>query len=116
MSKTNSEVCLTDKKCRPCEGGVPPLTDKQAREYLSQLRPGWELLQGAREIRKDYKFKNFKETMGFVNLVAAIAEQEGHHPDMEVSWGRCGIRLATHAIRGLSENDFILAAKIDLLG
>lgn len=109
------EVCLTDKKCKPCEGGVAPLTENQARGFMKQLRPGWELLAGGKEIRKEYRFKNFKETMGFVNLVAAVAEGEGHHPDMEVSWGKCVIRLSTHAIKGLSENDFILAAKIDAL-
>ena len=109
------EVCLTDKKCKPCEGGVPPLSESQARGFMKQLKAGWELLQGGKEIRKEYRFKNFKETMGFVNLVAAIAEGEGHHPDMEVSWGKCVIRLSTHAIKGLSENDFILAAKIDAL-
>ncbi len=111
-----TEVCLTDKKCKPCEGGVSPLNESQARGFMKQLKTGWELLQGSKEIRKEYRFKNFKETMGFVNLVAAVAEGEGHHPDMEVSWGRCVIRLSTHAIKGLSENDFIMAAKVDALG
>ena len=110
-----TEVCLTDKKCKPCEGGVPPLSESQARGFMKQLKAGWELLQGAKEIRKEYRFKNFKETMGFVNLAAAVAEGEGHHPDMEVSFRQCVIRLSTHAIKGLSENDFILAAKIDAL-
>lgn len=110
-----SEVCLIDKKCKPCEGGVEPLTESQACGFMKQLNAGWELLQRAKEIRKEYRFKNFKETMGFINLVAAVAEGEGHHPDMEVSWGKCVIRLSTHAIKGLSENDFILAAKIDAL-
>ena len=109
------EVCLTDKKCKPCEGGVSPLTESQAQEMMKQLKPGWELLKGAKEIRKEYRFKNFKETMEFVNFTADVAEREGHHPDMEVSYGKCVIRFSTHAIQGLSENDFILAAKIDSL-
>lgn len=109
------ETCLTDKKCRPCEGGVAPLAENQARGFMKQMKAGWGLLQGAKEIRKEYRFKNFKEAMGFANLVTAVAEGEGHHPDMEVSWGKCVIRLSTHAIKGLSENDFILAAKIDAL-
>ena len=109
------EICLIDKKCKPCEGGAPVLTESQAKAFMKQLKPGWELTPGAKEIRKGYRFKNFKETMGFVNLAAAVAESEGHHPDMEVSWGLCGVRLSTHAIQGLSENDFILAAKIDAL-
>lgn len=110
-----TDECLTDKKCRPCEGGIPPLAEREARDLMKQLKTEWELLAQAKEIAKEYRFKNFKETMGFVNLVAAIAEGEGHHPDMEVSWGKCRIRLSTHAIKGLSENDFILAAKIDAL-
>ncbi len=110
-----SEIRLSEKKCQPCEGGIPPLTNDQAEGFLRRLKSGWELLSGAKEIRREYKFKNFKETMGFVNLVAAVAEKEGHHPDMEVSWGKCVIRLSTHAIKGLSENDFILAAKIDAI-
>jgi 4a-hydroxytetrahydrobiopterin dehydratase len=110
-----TEACLIDKKCKPCEGGVAPLTESQARGFMKQLKADWELLEGGKEIRKGYRFKNFKETMEFVNLVAAVAEGEGHHPDMEVSWGKCVIRLSTHAIKGLSENDFILAAKIDVL-
>ncbi|MBI1976569.1 MAG: 4a-hydroxytetrahydrobiopterin dehydratase [Candidatus Omnitrophica bacterium] len=110
-----AEIRLSEKKCQPCEGGIPPLTNDQAEDFLRRLKSGWELLSGAREIRREYKFKNFKETMGFVNLAAAVAEKEGHHPDMEVSWGKCVIRLSTHAIKGLSENDFILAAKIDAI-
>lgn len=109
------EIRLTDKKCKPCEGGVTPLIESQARAFLKQLKAGWEVSPGATGITKEYRFKNFRETMGFVNLVAAVAEGEGHHPDMEVSWGKCVIRLSTHAIKGLSENDFILAAKIDKL-
>ena len=98
---TMTDVCLTEKKCQPCEGGVPPLIEAQARDLMKQLKTGWELLPGAKEIAKEYRFKDFKATMGFVNFVAAIAEEEGHHPDMEVSWGKCRIRLSTHAINGL---------------
>ena len=101
---------LTLKKCRPCEGSTPPLSLKKAKEYLKKLKD-WAL--EGRRITKKFKFKNFKETMIFVNKVADLAEQEGHHPDMEVSYGYAIINLTTHAINGLSENDFILAAKID---
>jgi len=101
---------LTQKVCKTCEGGTPPLTIKQAEEYLKQA-PGWTI-EGKRITRK-FTFKDFKETMIFVNKVADLAEQEGHHPDMEVSYGHAIINFTTRAINGLSENDFILAAKIN---
>ena len=101
---------LTQKTCKACEGGVPPLTEDQAEEYLKQT-PGWTLKDNA--ISKKFEFENFKETMIFVNKVADIAEQEGHHPDMKVSYSNVVIDLTTHSIKGLSENDFILAAKIN---
>ncbi len=108
MNKTE----LMRKRCKPCEGDVPPLTMPQSEEYLKQAR-GWTL-EGKR-ITKKFTFKNFKETMKFVNKVADLAEREGHHPDMEVSYGYVIINLTTHAINGLSENDFILAVKINQL-
>jgi 4a-hydroxytetrahydrobiopterin dehydratase len=106
---------LAQKKCVPCEGGVPPLTPEQAGELLKQLSPEWMLVDGGRLLARSFTFKNFKQTMVFVNRVADIAEAEGHHPDLTVGYGTLGVELTTHAIDGLSENDFILAAKIDAL-
>jgi 4a-hydroxytetrahydrobiopterin dehydratase len=105
---------LTDKKCVPCEGGVEPLSRGQAEELLEQLS-GWTLSDDAKSLHREWKFRNFFHTMSFVNAVAHIANAEDHHPDMEVGWGYCRIKYATHAINGLSENDFICAAKVDAL-
>jgi len=103
---------LTEKHCIPCEGDTIPLTIRQAEEYLAQA-PGWELRKDAEAIAREWKFKNFKEAMAFVNSVASLAESEGHHPDIHVSYNRVQLELSTHAIGGLSGNDFILAAKLD---
>jgi len=105
---------LTDKKCVPCEGGVPPLSHGEAEKLLGELHE-WKIREDAKQISKEFTFKNFVEALAFANKVGEIAEEEGHHPDMHVSWGRVGIDLSTHAAHGLSENDFILAAKIDAL-
>jgi 4a-hydroxytetrahydrobiopterin dehydratase len=101
---------LKDKKCVPCEGGTPPFTEKQAKKYFFQVK-GWEL--EGKSIKKRFKFKDFAEAMKFVNKVAKIAEKEDHHPDILINYNRVKLELSTHAIGGLSENDFILAAKID---
>lgn len=104
---------LTLKKCVPCEGGMPPFTEAEVNRYISQI-PNWEVLD-FKKIRREFKFKDFKEAIAFVNRVADIAEAEGHHPDILVyQWNKVRIELSTHAIGGLSENDFILAAKINL--
>lgn len=104
---------LAKKKCVPCEGNVPPLTYDAANKLLSELDKEWMIVDDAHLLTKHFAFKDFKETMTFVNKVADIAEGEGHHPDMTVTYGGVTIELMTHAIGGLSENDFILAAKID---
>lgn len=106
---------LSDKRCIPCEGDVDPLTQEQAEKLMSELNEEWQLVDGGGLLARGFHFPNFKKTMEFVNKVAAIAEEEQHHPDMTVSYGDVGIELMTHAIGGLSENDFILAAKIDEL-
>ena len=106
---------LSQKKCVPCEGGVPVLSPKEAQHYLKQLQPGWSINSASTEIRREYAFKDFYRTMSFVNAVAHIANREDHHPDLEVGYNYCRIRYSTHAIKGLSENDFICAAKIDAL-
>ena len=105
---------LSEKKCVPCEGGVPPLDSRQIAEIKKQISSDWTVLENSR-IKKKYLFVNFKHTMEFVNKVASLAEAEGHHPEMHVSYGEVEIELWTHAIKGLSENDFIMAAKIDKL-
>lgn len=103
---------LSKERCLPCEGGVKPLSEEEAKKLLQQI-PQWQLNQQTTEIRRDFKFKNFYETMAFVNAIAWIANQQDHHPDLEVGYNYCHIRYNTHAIKGLSQNDFICAAKID---
>ena len=105
---------LTEKKCVPCEGGVSKLSMEQARKLASQIKD-WQLDEDKQEICKQYAFKNFYKTMAFVNAVAFIANQENHHPDMCVGYNYCNLTLKTHAVSGLTENDFIVAAKIDQL-
>jgi 4a-hydroxytetrahydrobiopterin dehydratase len=104
---------LAKRKCKPCEGNVPPLPPDKAQAMMSELDSEWMLLDDGRLIAKSFHFKDFVENMAFVNKVAAIAEEEGHHPDMTISYADLTIELMTHAIGGLSENDYILAAKID---
>lgn len=103
---------LTEKKCVPCEGGVPPLNPQEIEELKKQISSDWKVLENFK-IRKDYFFVNYRHTMEFVNKVARLAEEEGHHPVMHVYYAEVDIELWTHAINGLSENDFIMAAKID---
>lgn len=101
-----------EKHCMPCEGGIPPMPKKQAMGLLQEIT-GWKL-QG-NKIVKYLKFKDFKEALFFVNAVAEIAETEGHHPDIFIHWNKVKLELWTHAVNGLSENDFILAHKINQL-
>lgn len=103
---------LTESKCKPCEGGVPKLTPEEITEYKRQINADWKVINNNR-ITKTFSFVNFKHTMNFVNKLADLAEEEGHHPVMHVQYAKLDIDLWTHAIDGLSENDFILAAKID---
>jgi 4a-hydroxytetrahydrobiopterin dehydratase len=103
---------LARKKCVPCEGGVAPLSPEQVKPLLKGLA-GWALDGGM--ISRTYKFKNYYETMAFVNAAAWVSHREDHHPDLVVKWGECKVSYVTHAINGLSENDFICAAKLDAL-
>jgi len=105
---------LAQKSCTPCRGGVPPLDAEAARRLLANV-PGWELLDEARKIQRGYRFTNFKEALAFVGHVGALAEAEDHHPDIAFGWGYATVSLQTKKIKGLHENDFILAAKIDQL-
>jgi 4a-hydroxytetrahydrobiopterin dehydratase len=101
---------LTARRCKPCEGGVAPLTPDEVGILLRQLK-NWEYSDGL--IVKTYSFKNYYETMAFVNATAWISHREDHHPDLMVGYNKCRVEYHTHAIGGLSENDFICAAKID---
>ena len=115
MSSSTDET-LVNKACVPCHGGISALTRPQAEKLLGQLADkGWEIIEDGKAIRREFKFPDFYRTMSFVNAVAHIANREDHHPDIECGWGYCRIRYQTHAIGGLHENDFICAAKIDLL-
>jgi len=103
---------LAQKKCKPWEGGVAPLTATETASLLKGL-PGWSLIDG--KLSKTYGFRNYHETMAFVNATAWISHREDHHPDLAVGYNQCRVDYITHAINGLSENDFICAAKIDAL-
>ena len=104
---------LSKKKCKPCEGGIAPLDQNEVAEYKKHIRDDWKVTEN--KISKEYLFVNYKHTLDFVNKVANLAEEEGHHPVIHVYYGRVLIELWTFAINGLSENDFILASKIDKL-
>ncbi len=106
---------LTQKKCEPCEGGTKPFNAREIEVYMSYLKTPWAVTEDSKKIEQKFKFKDFAEAMKFVNKVADLAESEGHHPDIKISYDRVKIELWTHAIGGLSVNDFILASKIDLL-
>lgn len=103
---------LAAKRCVPCEGGVEPLSPEEARELGTQV-PDWEVHED--RIERTFEVGDFVEAMDFANRITPIAEQENHHPDLHISWGKVRVELSTHKIGGLSENDFILAAKIDEL-
>jgi 4a-hydroxytetrahydrobiopterin dehydratase len=111
---------LAKRRCEPCAAGTPPIAGADLERLLSQL-PGWSVAGGGggtrggggNRLEKEYRFPNFQQALAFVNRVGEVAEQEGHHPDLELGWGRVKITLWTHSIGGLSENDFILAAKAD---
>ena len=103
---------LKDKVCVPCQGGIPPLTSKEANSLLNNT-PGWELKDDATKLYRSFSFDNFKTALNYINKVGIVSEEEGHHPDIEFGWGYVNITILTHKIGGLHENDFILAAKID---
>ena len=102
---------LASKTCVPCKGGVPPLKGQELESYLKQVE-GWSAVR-EHHLSKTFKFPDFRQALDFVNRVGEVAEQQGHHPDIFLAWGRTEITLWTHAIDGLSESDFIMAAKID---
>ena len=115
FARSNCMNDLTNKKCIPCEGGTVPLDISEIHKYQKKV-DGWDVIKNEKNIyflEKKFSFKNFLESQNFVNLVGKISEEEGHHPDILFGWGYANIKVTTHAIEGLSENDFILAAKID---
>jgi 4a-hydroxytetrahydrobiopterin dehydratase len=105
---------LRKKKCKPCEGGIPPMTLEEATEMQKEV-PSWEVLDEGQAIRRIFVFANHHEVLAFVNAVAWISHREDHHPHQEVGYSRCLIAYSTHAVEGLTENDFICAAKVDAL-
>jgi 4a-hydroxytetrahydrobiopterin dehydratase len=106
---------LSEKHCIPCEGGVPAMDAKASAAALAGLAKGWTLIEDGKALKREFKFVDFFRTMSFVNALAHVANVEDHHPDLEVGYDHCRVRYSTHAIGGLSENDFICAAKIDKL-
>ena len=106
---------LTSRRCVPCEGGVPALSAAQAQAQMHTLSAEWQLAVDAKSLRREFRFVDFYRTMSFVNALAHIANIEDHHPDLEVGYNYCRVRYNTHSVGGLSDNDFICAAKIDQL-
>ena len=106
---------LTERRCTACAAGTPPLADAEVKRLLAELDPGWSVVEDGKSIRRAFRFDDFYRTMAFVNAVAWIANAEDHHPDLEVGYNYCRVRYSTHSVSGLSTNDFICAAKIDVL-
>jgi 4a-hydroxytetrahydrobiopterin dehydratase len=105
---------LAKKHCVPCQAGAQPLTDAEIRKQAEQLDPAWQVVED-HHLAREFKFDDFRQALDFVNKVGELAEEEGHHPDIYLSYGKVKIELWTHKIKGLHENDFILAARIDAL-
>lgn len=105
---------LSDKQCAPCQGGTPPLKGSALGPLLEQLTTGWQIVN-EHHLEKDFSFRNFREALSFVNQIGQLAEQQGHHPDIYLAWGKVKLTIWTHKIDGLTESDFIFAAKIDKL-
>jgi 4a-hydroxytetrahydrobiopterin dehydratase len=112
MNEMSMPTNLAEKSCTPCRGGVPPLTPREAEQYRRQA-PEWSLVDDATRIERTYRFRNFRDAFGFVEQAARLAEDEGHHPDISFGWGYATVSLRTKKIKGLHENDFIMAAKLD---
>jgi 4a-hydroxytetrahydrobiopterin dehydratase len=112
MKEQTMGQALADKKCIPCEGGVPPLKGENLKGLMLQLNNDWKVID-EHHLEKSYKFKNFKQALDYTNRVGAVAEEEGHHPDIYLSWGKVKLQVWTHKIDGLTESDFFFAAKAD---
>jgi 4a-hydroxytetrahydrobiopterin dehydratase len=107
-----SQPALANEKCLPCRGGVPPLKGKDLEALAHQLGGGWRVVN-QHHLEKDFKFPDFAQALSFTNAIGAIAEREGHHPDIHLAWGKVGVQIWTHKVDGLTRSDFVLAAKID---
>jgi 4a-hydroxytetrahydrobiopterin dehydratase len=107
-------VSLADEGCVPCRGGVPPLAGAELQDLVQELGGGWKVVAG-HHLEKEFSFPDFASALAFTNQVGAVAEKEGHHPDIHLAWGRVRITIWTHKIDGLTRSDFVLAAKIDRL-
>jgi 4a-hydroxytetrahydrobiopterin dehydratase len=105
---------LAQKECVPCKGGVPPLKGKELSEFARQLPKGWRVVED-HHLEKEFSFKDFREALAFTNRVGELAEAQGHHPDIYLTWGKVKLTIWTHKVNGLTESDFILAAKADAL-
>ena len=105
---------LAEKQCVPCKGEVPPLKGQDLARLAGELAGGWQIV-GERQLEKEYRFKDFREALGFTNKVGELAEAQGHHPDIYLAWGKVKLTIWTHKINGLTESDFVLAAKADKL-
>ncbi len=105
---------LAKRSCEPCRSGVPPLTPDEMAPLRAELDPAWEVVRD-HHLHREYKFKNFREALDFVNRVGEMAEEQGHHPDIALAWGKVGVEIWTHKIDGLHEADFVFAAKCDTL-
>jgi 4a-hydroxytetrahydrobiopterin dehydratase len=106
---------LAERRCQPCRAGTPPLAADEAQRLLAELDPGWSIAEDGKAIRRAFRFEDFYRTMAFVNAIAWIANTEDHHPDLQIGYNYCRVRFSTHAIGGLSTNDFVCAAKVDSL-
>jgi 4a-hydroxytetrahydrobiopterin dehydratase len=105
---------LAEKQCVPCRGGVPPVKGQDLARLAGELGGGWQVV-GERQLEKEYRFKDFREALGFANKVGELAEAQEHHPDIYLAWGKVKLTIWTHKINGLTESDFVLAAKADKL-
>ena len=115
MAEPEAAACsLANRDCVPCKGGIPPLKGEELRKLQAELGGGWSVVE-ERHLEKEYKFKNFAQALAFTNQVGALAESVGHHPDIFLAWGKVRLTLFTHKIGGLSEADFVFAAKADRL-
>ena len=113
MPNGENDMKLLEKKCVACKGGQLPYTREEAENMLPQINPAWELLDGSTKLTRVFKFKNFSVPMNLAVRIGEIADNENHHPDLNISWGKLSVTITTHTIKGLAESDFIFAAKVD---
>jgi 4a-hydroxytetrahydrobiopterin dehydratase len=107
-------MSLAEKECVPCKGGVAPLKGNDVAKFAAELKPGWQVVR-EHHLEREFKFKDFREALTFTNRLGELAEEQGHHPDILLSWGKVKVTIWTHKIDGLTESDFVMAAKMDRL-